>query len=442
MSKILKQDELAGLRERYPGKRIGFCTGCFDLIHAGHAVFFAQAREHADVVVVGLGNDNTLQKLKGISRPVTPEPNRLYLVAAFGDVDHVVLNSDLEDNKIDFREVLEALQPNVFVLNSDDDAVDAKQRLCENLEIECVRVPRDLPRELIPSSSSQIIDHINYALRCPLRIDFAGGWTDIPFLMKGAPGYVSNAAIRPLVELRQGQHNFAGYPRGSGLTTSTAAKILDLLNSPRYVAAGKDLHAIAEDLFQFENKELHWAIGRQDMYALTYGGFNCFRCEADTAIREEHAVTPDVLTAFRQHLVLLHTSQSRNAQSVVEDVYQHHATDFGREALQGLAELGLAFSDALGRQKYDECGEIMHRNWEQQKTLAPASTTPVIDEIYEAAYQTGARGKLCGAGGGGAFVFYADDAPAFLSEMKLRFSGCFEIDFEFELRDIKTLNGI
>lgn len=283
----------------------------------------------------------------------------------------------------------------------------------------------------------------DYVLRCPLRIDFAGGWTDIPFLMNGTPGYVSNAAIRPLIEWNQSQYNFSVYPRGSGLTTSTAAKILDLLSSPHYNAAKKDLHTIAEDIFQFENKELHWAIGRQDMYALIYGGFNCFRCETDTAIREEHTVTPDVLSSgFRQHLVLLHTNQSRDAQDVVEDVYRHYKTDTGQDALRILAELGLKFCDTLSNLKYDECGEIMHLNWEQQKRLAPASTSPKLDKIYDTAYQIGARGKLCGAGAGGAFIFYTEDTSEFLSEMKHQHPECFEIDFEFESRDIKTLNAI
>jgi cytidyltransferase-like protein len=440
--KVITLAGLSGLRDRHPGKKIAFCTGCFDIVHSGHPVFFQQCREHADLLIVGVGDDDTVRKLKGESRPVNPAANRLYLIAAFEAVDYVLLNGEVGEDTVDFREALEALRPDLLVVDDEDTAIAAKAALCDPLGVELVTVPRDLPPELIPTSTSQIIETVNYALRCPLRIDFAGGWTDIPFLMEGEAGFVSNAAIRPLVEFRDGNLNFSGYPRGSGLTTSTAAKMLEMLSAPHYVAAGKELRVIAEDLFSYENRDLHWAIGRQDMYVLTYGAFNCLRCETDRVVREPNSVTAESLEKLRSHLVLMHTSQSRNAQTVVEQVHERYKTRQGQTALTEMVELGQCFCRALEASRFDECGAIMHRNWEQQKALAPASSSPVIDEIYEYAQSIGGMGKLCGAGGGGAFVFYAKDPDAFLSQMKTKFSMCFEIEFDFEMRDIKTLNGL
>jgi len=440
--KIILPSALARLRERHPGQRIAFCSGCFDIVHSGHPVFFDQCRAYADLLVVGVGDDATVRALKGESRPVNPAANRLFLVAAFGAVDYVLLNGDVGDDTIDFREAFQLLRPDVLIVDDEDTAIDAKTALCHEVGVELISVPRDLPPQLVPTSTSQIIETVNFALRCPLRIDFAGGWTDIPFLMEDEPGYVSNVAIRPLVELRDGNLNFSGYPRGSGLTTSTAARMLEMLSAPHYVAAGKELRAIAEDLFSYENRDLHWAIGRQDMYVLTFGGFNCLRYEQDRAVREPHSVKVEVLQTLKSHLVLMHTSQSRNAQTVVEQVHERYRSRAGRAALAEMVELGQAFRHALENSSFEECGDIMHRNWEQQKSLAPASTSPGIDEIYDYARSIGGMGKLCGAGGGGAFVFYAADADAFLAQMKARFSRCFEIDFDFEMRDIKVLNGL
>ena len=51
-------------------------------------------------------------------------------------------------------------------------------------------------------------------------------------------------------------------------------------------------------------------------------------------------------------------------------------------------------------------------------------------------------GKICGAGGGGAFIFYAKDTEELKLALKKRFVDCFEIDFEFEYKNIKELNKI
>ena len=51
-------------------------------------------------------------------------------------------------------------------------------------------------------------------------------------------------------------------------------------------------------------------------------------------------------------------------------------------------------------------------------------------------------GKLCGAGGGGAFVFVTHDVEQLKKAMKNKFVDAFEIDFEFEYRNIKELNQL
>ena len=66
-----------------------------------------------------------------------------------------------------------------------------------------------------------------------------------------------------------------------------------------------------------------------------------------------------------------------------------------------------------------------------------------IDEMYLYAKANGAYGgKICGAGGGGAFVFYAEDPAILIKALKEKFIDCFEIDFAFEYNSIKQLNII
>ncbi len=443
-AKVLQINDLAELKKSNPDKKIVFATGCYDILQSGHAVFFNQCKAYGDLLVVGVGKDETLRQLKGPGRPVNPENNRLYLVAAMEDVDFAVLNDDeIGEGKIDFKQVMTELRPDIFILNDDDSSVEPKQKLCDALGIKIEFVPREVPEELMPTSTTNIINKINYSLKAPLRIDFSGGWTDVPYIMDGQKGYVSNVVIRPLVEYKGGKFNFSGYPRGSGLSTSTAAKLLEMLNSKTYNAEPKTLANIGEDLFNLENQELQWFIGRQDQYSIVFGGFNCFEFGGDYAKPLKMNISQESLETFRSRLLLLHTSESRNAQVAVEEVYKNYKTTNGQTAISELAACGLEFAKALEKQQFDDCAKIIERNWNAQKLLAPSSTTERLDEMYSHAKANGAiGGKLCGAGGGGAFLFYSHDIEKLKKAMKLKFVDTFEIDFEFEYRSIKELNQL
>ncbi len=442
--KVLEKDQLKKLRERQPDKKIVFCTGCYDILQSGHAVFFSQCRQFGDILVVGVGRDHVVTELKGPGRPVNPENNRLYLVAAFQDVDYATLNDrEIAPGKIDFGEVMDALRPDVFVLNDDDSAIEEKKALCARTGTEMVYVSREVPRVLEPTSTTRIIDKIQFAYRAPLRIDFAGGWTDVPYIMGDKTGYVSNITISPLIELKNGAFNFAGYPRGSGLSTSTAAKLLEMISAKNYNSDSKTLAQISEDLFNLENKELNWAIGRQDQYSIVKGGFSCWEFGKDYARPLDIDMAPETLEKFRKNLVLIHTGASRNAQSAVEEVYQNHKTRSGQDALDKLAGYGREFPLALLENDFIRCAEIMEKNFRAQIQLASSSSNETLDRMYAFARENGAYGgKIAGAGGGGAFIFYCKNPARLISSMKEMFVDCFEISFDFHYQDIKRLNSI
>lgn len=442
-AKILTREKLEDFRKQNRDKKIVFCTGCYDILQSGHAVFFNQCREFGDLLVVGVGRDAVIGKLKGPGRPVNPELNRLYLVAALHDVDFAVLNdAEIVGGKIDFKSILENLRPDVFVLNNDDSGVKEKSEICERVGIRIKFVSREVPPELEPTSTTRIIDKINFKYRAPLRIDFAGGWTDVPYVMGDKKGYVSNVTISPLIEYKNGVFNFCGYPRGSGLSTSTA-KLLELIGAKTYNSDSKTLAQIGEDLFNLENTELNWAIGRQDQYAIVFGGFNCFEFGRDYARRVDIDIPTETLEAFKNNLLILHTGVSRNAQSAVEQVYQNFKTPAGENALGKLASYGLEFGQTLQKGDFAGCARIMEKNFEAQIQLASASTNHHLDSMYAFAKKHGALGgKIAGAGGGGAFIFYCSAPDELKAAMKQEFVDCFEIDFDFHYKDIKRLNKV
>jgi D-beta-D-heptose 7-phosphate kinase/D-beta-D-heptose 1-phosphate adenosyltransferase len=72
------------------GQRLAFTNGCFDVLHPGHVHYLTEARAQADLLVVGLNSDASVQGLKGPTRPFHPFPDRARVLAALQAVDFVV----------------------------------------------------------------------------------------------------------------------------------------------------------------------------------------------------------------------------------------------------------------------------------------------------------------------------------------------------------------
>jgi rfaE bifunctional protein nucleotidyltransferase chain/domain len=73
------------------GETVAFANGHFDLLHVGHLRYLQAARAEGDALVVGLNNDASVERLKGLGRPLVPAAERAELLAALEPVDFVVV---------------------------------------------------------------------------------------------------------------------------------------------------------------------------------------------------------------------------------------------------------------------------------------------------------------------------------------------------------------
>ena len=103
---------IAELRAR--GKRVVFTNGCFDLLHAGHALYLERARALGGCLIVGLNSDESVVALKGPTRPIVNETERAQLLAALESVDLVIIFSEPTSEAL-----LDLLRPEVFVKGGD-----------------------------------------------------------------------------------------------------------------------------------------------------------------------------------------------------------------------------------------------------------------------------------------------------------------------------------
>jgi D-beta-D-heptose 7-phosphate kinase/D-beta-D-heptose 1-phosphate adenosyltransferase len=100
------------------GEKIVFTNGCFDILHAGHVRYLAQAKARGDRLVVGLNNDASITRLKGAERPINPLDERAMVLSALASVDWVISFGCIGENDTPAT-LIEKISPDILVKGGD-----------------------------------------------------------------------------------------------------------------------------------------------------------------------------------------------------------------------------------------------------------------------------------------------------------------------------------
>jgi D-glycero-alpha-D-manno-heptose-7-phosphate kinase len=292
----------------------------------------------------------------------------------------------------------------------------------------------------------------------PTRVDFAGGWSDVPVFANVESGVVTNAALslrvhveaihggtgvrlsaedlgervlaRHPADLRYDGHldlhkaavnmlpvggglellTRSDAPAGSGLGASGALDValvaaLAPLRRERY-----DREDLAELGFHLEAVELRLEGGRQDQYAAALGGVHELRFGAAGVTVHPIPLPPDARAELDAMLVIAYTGHSHFSAQTHRRVWAAWAE--GRadvvDALRSIRDMGSAAADALRRGDWRGLGSVMDENWRHQQRLDGTIRTPGVRTVEQAARAAGAWGlKATGAGAGGCLAIMA-----------------------------------
>jgi D-glycero-alpha-D-manno-heptose-7-phosphate kinase len=283
--------------------------------------------------------------------------------------------------------------------------------------------------------------------RAPTRIDFGGGWTDVPPYPEAEGGCVCNVAIARFAsvqisestsnthgdaELRGDQHDGgplvaaavrraglrgvhvtlrSDFPIGAGLGGSSAAGVAlqGALAAWRDEPADLDLAAIAEASREVEVFDLGVPGGRQDHYAAAFGGALGLWFTDRVDVRRI-ALAERTRAELEARVVLIYSGESRISGDTITAVIDAYRRRNARvvNALARMKQLAGQMIEALGRGDIDALGALVAEHWIHQRALHPAIPTERIDALIERGRAAGAIGaKALGASGGGCVALIA-----------------------------------
>lgn len=297
------------------------------------------------------------------------------------------------------------------------------------------------------------------SFRAPTRLDFGGGWTDVPPYDVEQGGFVCNVAISryatvrltPLPDdaaqseiavAREGdaallravsrRYDFRGasislssdFPVAAGLGGSSAAGVAAITAALAWHGQSKSKSEIAEASRELEVLEMGIAGGRQDHYAAAHGGALGLRFGKTVEVTRI-PLTPAALAEIPRRCIVVYTGESRISATTITAVMGAYRDQSRRvrDALREMKSLAEQSAIALEAGNLDQLGRLVGEQWEHQRSLDPAIPTPLIDRMIATAMSNGAIGcKALGASGGGCVLMIAaegrsDDVRAAVSSM-------------------------
>ena len=111
------------------GARIVLTQGTFDFIHIGHFLYLEKAKQHGDVLIVGVDSDAKVKQRKGPDRPIVSEKERVQMLTHVRHVDLVTLKSA----KAKRWHLIKTIKPDVLIATQEtytDKEVKELEKVC------------------------------------------------------------------------------------------------------------------------------------------------------------------------------------------------------------------------------------------------------------------------------------------------------------------------
>ena len=311
----------------------------------------------------------------------------------------------------------------------------------------------------------------------PLRVSFVGGGTDFKSYYSNQSGIVVSTAIKKYVYVHVKRHDplfqekyrisystvehcqtrdeiqnlivksslellgideplqisiSSDLPSNSGLGSSSSFAVALLLGLHSIRGEQVSASQLATEACEVEINLMKSPIGKQDQYAASFGGFNCYEFLEDESIRIEPInITKKLTDQIFNNSIIVWTGKAREANIILRD--QEERINDNLNYLNEIKNIANKFKSELIRNESDvkNLGRLIGESWELKKKLSPLINDGAVGKIINQLSSLDSIGlKLLGAGGGGfIFVMFQDLTPQIKEQLSNLTFFSPEIDF-------------
>ena len=274
----------------------------------------------------------------------------------------------------------------------------------------------------------------------PVRIDFAGGTTDISPFKDKYGGCVLNAAIDRYVlgELRiddkKTHLEYTGnVPTSSGLGTSGVMNLvwLALISQKIKNLNSKYKGELAEIVYKME-QAMGLVGGKQDQYAGAFGGINFIEFKGDKVEINRLNLSKDFIRKLESKLILVYTGKPHFSGNSNKAMMGNLIRGKNNNNLLRIKKIAIEMKNALLNENLNKFAELMNEETKERKKLHKSIVPENIQKIIALGMESGATAaKVCGSGGGGSILFFGDK-----QKLKEKF-GKRIFDFKFDFKGLR-----
>ena len=252
--------------------------------------------------------------------------------------------------------------------------------------------------------------------KAPLRINFAGGGTDVEPYASDYGGFILSAAVNLYGRATCGLSEYVPKNeveriltdiRGNSVKVTSDVYIdSGLGGSSACIVAGLktmypelDKEQIARMAFYLERNSMSIAGGIQDQYCAAYGGLLYLTVTGEKTYLET-LQWPDI---FSRLLVLVYTGKREVTGA---DIVKEQMAHYNVKAFHQQKQTAIDMKESILQSRIKEFGELLHQAWAVKCQMSSLVSNPRIDEVNQYCLANGALGGcIMGAGAGGYMLF-------------------------------------
>ncbi len=189
--------------------------------------------------------------------------------------------------------------------------------------------------------------------------------------------------------------------KGSGLGSSSAVTVGLLHALHCFAGRTPTSRQLAEEACKIEINILGQTIGKQDQYAVAFGGCNHIIFNQDGTVIVEN-ISDEI--QLKGNFSLIYTGITRLANEILKD--QNSKTSQNRNNLDLLVVQAKKAKKMIVEENFLGLAKLLDETWACKKELSPSISNDEIDLMFQKLFDCGTQGaKLLGAGGGGFILF-------------------------------------